>query len=43
MVKDKIEIGVEYEHEGKVDDCVDKGKNAFIYSKCNTYCRNEKQ
>lgn len=39
MVKDKIEIGVEYEHEIELIDCVDKGKNAFVLYRCNSYCQ----
>jgi hypothetical protein len=41
MVKPKIEIGVEYVHEGRIVDCNDKGKNAFILYRTDSYILNK--
>lgn len=40
LVKSKLEIGVEYEHEGEVVDIQDKGKNAFMLFRINSFCKN---
>lgn len=40
MFKDRIEIGVEYEHEVKIIDCMEKGKNAFVLYRADSYIRN---
>ena len=42
MIKNTIEIGRQYIHEAELIDIADKGKNAFILSKCNSYALNEK-
>jgi hypothetical protein len=31
MIKDKIELDVEYEHECIATDVIDKGKNAIVW------------
>lgn len=37
MVKDTIELGVDYLHECRIVDVVDKGKNAFVWYQVNSY------
>lgn len=37
MVKDALQVGAEYEHEIEVIDCMDKGKNAFVLFRTNSY------
>lgn len=40
MIKNKVEIGVQYEHESEIADVVDKGKNALLFWRAKTYSRN---
>jgi len=37
MVKPRIEMNIEYEHNIELVDCMDKGKNAFALYRCNSY------
>ena len=37
MVKDKFEPGIEYTHQSEIVDVVDKGKNALILFRLNSY------
>lgn len=37
MIKDTVALGVDYEHECKIIDVIDKGKNAFIWYEVNSY------
>ena len=42
MIKDAFETNVEYTHQAEVVDVVDKGKNALILFRINTYIVDEK-
>lgn len=42
MVKDNFEPGVEYTHQSEIVDVADKGKNAFIMFRINSYVLNDK-
>lgn len=37
MIKDQIQVGRQYEHDRELIDCADKGKNAFLLFRGNSY------
>lgn len=42
MIKDNIEPNIEYTHQSEIVDAVDKGKNALILFRVNSYITNDK-
>jgi hypothetical protein len=41
MIKDHLDLSLEYEHETTITDCIDKGKNAIIWYEVKTFTNAE--